>query len=219
MIIVFWKSPDGNGTYSSEDEWSSYSMGGNGLSVGHYREYHGTPNILDNLRNSDLSSKKSDLSFDLKGLALSVEDKKYIQDLRSQKLFSFQDLSPSQQRRLRNTFNEYKKAGQPEIQYEDINPSKDSYNPEYVQMLLAYHNALIDNRIYDKIYEKEYQNVQDLPEENMFAQIEAIPQDKRSEILQWLIVNSSGVSLQKKDIQKKIVAIFMTDARKMYKNL
>lgn len=158
--------------------------------------------------------EKKDLLFDLNGL--SAEDNKHIHDLMAQKIFSLQDLSPSQQRRLRNAFNENRKEGDPEIHYDDINPNKDSYSPEYEQRLLAYHNRLLDHQIYNKIYEQEYQKAQELPEEVLFTQIEKIPQDKKSELIQSLSLHTSDISLQKIETQKKIIAAFNTDARKIH---
>lgn len=125
------------------------------------REYHGDPDIRENLA-KELAplSDEQDSKKDKKGFSLSLEDEKKIAELFGQKADTIQDISPKYQRRIRTMINlERKQRKLPEIHYHEIDPKNPSYVKRYAQLIVNKYNADIDHAIHaikdQSIYEYE----------------------------------------------------------------
>jgi len=217
-VFVFWKSDDGNGTYVAAND-----VPGSRFSLGHDSGHQ--YNKFSSAKIKDLFQKKS-LSYNLQDPAFSPKDVEYVQELAWQKVMSIQNLSSSQQRKIREQISmnrdkinaERKEKGLDElpldIQYEH------AISDAISEIIVEYHNARLDRRIdtfcYDKLHEIETQKVQSYTQEELDHAFQAIPQEKRSEIVQSLIATSQNIDIQKEDVQKRILAIFNTDAKKQH---
>ncbi|MEI7918855.1 MAG: hypothetical protein WCH65_01210 [bacterium] len=202
-----------SGAYPNQEQYTQPSPFALGSDAGH--QYNEFP-----------MPKKLSLLYDIADPVFSQEDVAYIKELHAKKVASLQSLSPSQQRKTREQFNSNREKINEERKKNNLDEvSQDiSYEsivlPKNAQLIVDYYNTILDRTIdqfcYEKIHKSEMQKIQECSNLELDNKINTIPSDKRSEIVQSLLASSHEVSLQKEDIQKDIIAIFNTHAKKLH---
>ena len=187
------------------------------------RQYNGDPEIRDNLAKELAASRKKGVSKknNTDEFALSDNDVKKINELKSAKVENIENIPARKQARIRRIINQERvQQNKPEIKYpDDINPHHRSYKKRYAQLIVDYYNAELDHSIdkihsdtvYKYVYKQELKKVKKYDEGQIKEKLNDIPHNVQYEILCDLNINPQSAIAKKKEIQQKIVAIFNTE--------
>ena len=182
------------------------------------RQFTGDPEVWDNLAKEFAAEREAREKLEKKKqkkvFTLSLEDEAKVREFKSQKVQDIKDIPPRKQERIRRIINLERKAhNKPEIQYpNDINPNHSTYKPKLAQLIVNYYNDELEFHIHqlydDKLYEHEFKKLEKYTQEKLQKKIQRIPHDVQHEIVQSLQLDPHNITIHKKEVQQKIVAIF-----------